>query len=71
MKLKEYLKQFQGLDPEIEVYQGCRTHSNYVSDLKKFQVQKCYMSNITPGFVSDEEIHDDCREVLVIDFQYK
>lgn len=71
MKLKEFLKQFDGLDSELEVYSGCLSQTNWISEFKKFQIQKKYISDIAPNFALDEPMANCDKEILVINFQYK
>lgn len=71
MKLKDFLKEFEGLDPELEVYSGCLSQTSWISEFKKFQIQRKYVSDMTPNFALDFPIANCDKEIIIIDFQYK
>lgn len=56
MKLKEFLKQFENLDPELEVFQHLMSGINAVSkDLPKVKISYVHSKHIDIAFDSDQE----------------
>lgn len=67
MKLKDYLAQFEGLDPEMDIYTGNLNASSYIAKTKPSQVKIVYLSKNPLTYCLKESEGDFNIPVYVLD----
>lgn len=67
MKLYEFLKQFEGLDPDLEVFQHLMSDINAVTkNLPKAKISYIHSKHIDIAFNSDQETKFFDKKAIIL-----